>query len=66
MNGCYGNSIKFLPIDSDGKYNMNTVGGGTDPDSAGETDYVYLQVEVNRDTDVGSYIPNLLIEYDES
>lgn len=66
-NESYGNIIRFVPLDSVGAYNMNTVGGGTsDPSAAGETDYIYLQIEVNKDTNPELFIPNLRIEYDES
>jgi hypothetical protein len=65
-NGCYGNVITLVPLNQTGKYNMNTVGGGVNPTSAGETDYIYLQLEIDQDTNPGERIPNILIEYDES
>lgn len=65
-NEKYGNYIRFLPLDNVGKYNLNTVGGGTNPLAAGETDYIYLQLCVDKETDVGDLIPNLIIRYDES
>ncbi len=61
-----GNAIRIPPLDTTGNYNMNTVGGGTTPSAAGETDYIYIQMEIDKDTDVGSYLPNIVIEYDES
>jgi hypothetical protein len=50
----------------DGNYNLHTVGGGINPGSAGETDFIYLQMAVNKDTEPGDFIPNLIIKYDES
>jgi hypothetical protein len=50
-----------------GKYNMDTVNGGTaDPNHAGETDYIYLQLSVPGDASVGQVVPDLVIEYDEN
>ena len=45
---------------------MCRVGGGIyNPLMAGETDYVYMQIEVDADTDPGRCIPNIKLEYDE-
>ena len=50
-----------------GKYNMDTVNGGTaDINHAGETDYIYLQLSVPGDASVGQVVPDLVIEYDEN
>ena len=50
-----------------GNYNINTVNGGIhNPLAAGETDYVYLQLEVKGNSTVGQTVPNIIIEYDES
>ena len=50
-----------------GKYNMDTVNGGTaDVNHAGETDYIYLQLSVPGDASVGQVVPDLVIEYDEN
>lgn len=65
-NPCYGNSIRVVPLDNTGMYNMNTVGGGNNPSAAGETDYIYLQVEITKETTVGEFTPDIKIEYDES
>ncbi len=62
----YGNVISLSPLESLGAYNMNTVGGGINPEAAGETDYIYLQIEIDEETLAGLHIPNLIIEYDES
>lgn len=63
----YGNAIDVdVPNTDLGRYNLNTIGGGINPTGAGETDFIYLQAEVDKDTDPYSYIPNIIIEYDES
>ena len=50
-----------------GEYNLCKVDGGIyNPLNAGETDYVYLQMEVDGMTDPGFAVPNLAIEYDEN
>lgn len=49
-----------------GYYNINTVGAGTNPPAAGETDYIYIQLEVKGDSTVGNFVPSLAIEYDEN
>ena len=61
-----GNVVYNHPLSMCGNYNMCRVGGGIyNPLMAGETDYVYMQVEVDGDTDPGSCIPNIKLEYDE-
>ena len=55
------------PLDMCGNYNLCRVGGGIyNPLLAGETDYVYLQLQVNSDTDPGAAVPELEIGYDET
>lgn len=50
-----------------GNYNMCRVNGGIyNPLMAGETDYVYLQLDVAGDTDPGYCVPDIMIEYDEN
>lgn len=50
-----------------GQYNMKRVNGGIyNPLLAGETDYVYLQLDVAGDTDPGYCVPDIMIEYDEN
>lgn len=61
-----GNVVYNHPLAMCGSYNMCRVGGGIyNPLMAGETDYVYMQLEVDKDTDPGSCIPNIKMEYDE-
>lgn len=61
-----GNVVYNRPLDMCGHYNMCRVGGGVyNPRMAGETDYVYLQLEVDGQTDPGYCIPDLEIYYDE-
>lgn len=61
-----GNVAYNCPLAMCGSYNMCRVGGGIyNPLMAGETDYVYLQLEVDGETDPGSAIPNIKMEYDE-
>lgn len=49
-----------------GNYNLCRVDGGIyNPMRAGETDYVYLQLEVGGSADPGYSVPDLEIEYDE-
>lgn len=61
-----GNVVYNHPLAMCGSYNMCRVGGGIyNPLMAGETDYVYMQLEVDADTDPGSCIPNIKMEYDE-
>jgi hypothetical protein len=61
-----GASITNTQTYYEGYYNLNTVGAGTNPTAAGETDYIYLQLEVKGDSTVGNFIPSLAIEYDEN
>lgn len=62
-----GNVVYNHPLDMCGNYNMCRVGGGIyNPLLAGESDYVYLQLQVNSDTDPGSAVPELEIGYDET
>ena len=50
-----------------GQYNLCRVGGGIyNPLMAGETDYVYLQLEVPGTAEPGYAVPQLHIEYDEN
>lgn len=61
-----GNVVYNHPLAMCGSYNLCRVGGGIyNPLMAGETDYVYMQVEVDGETDPGSCIPNIKMEYDE-
>lgn len=63
----YGNTITNTRTCLVGNYNINTVNGGiSNPMAAGETDYVFLQLEVRGDSTVGQTVPNIIIEYDES
>ena len=67
LNGCYGNTVTNTNTALVGNYNINTVGAGVyNPMSAGETDYIYLQLEVAPDASVGQMMPDIIIEYDES
>ena len=62
-----GNMVYTHPLDMCGNYNLCRVGGGIyNPLLAGETDYVYLQLQVNSDTDPGAAVPELEIGYDET
>jgi hypothetical protein len=50
-----------------GNYNLCRVDGGIyNPMRAGETDYVYLQLEVSGRADPGYCVPDIEIEYDEN
>ena len=61
-----GNMVYNYPLAMCGSYNMCRVGGGIyNPLMAGETDYVYMQLEVDGETDPGSAVPNIKLEYDE-
>lgn len=67
VNTCeLGSSVNNIQFTYMGNYNLNTVGGGTNPASAGETDYIYLQLEVKGNSKVGNYVPEIIIEYDEN
>lgn len=62
-----GNVVYNHPLFMCGQYNMCRVGGGVfNPLMAGETDYVYLQLEVPGDAEPGYAVPQLHIEYDEN
>lgn len=63
--GC-GSSVNNMQYNYTGNYNMNLVGGGTNPTSAGETDYIYLQLQVKGTACVGNFIPQISVEYDEN
>jgi hypothetical protein len=48
------------------RYNMDTVGAGVfNPLHCGETDYIYMQLEVPYGALPGNYIPDIEVEYDE-
>ena len=50
-----------------GQYNLCRVDGGIyNPLQAGETDYVYLQLEVSGNTSPGYCVPDIAIAYDEN
>jgi hypothetical protein len=62
-----GNVVYNHPMDMCGNYNMCRVGGGIyNPLLAGESDYVYLQLQVSGVCDPGSAVPTLEIGYDET
>ena len=62
-----GNLAYIHPLDMCGNYNMCRVGGGIyNPLLAGESDYVYLQLQVSGTCDPGSAVPTLEIGYDET
>jgi hypothetical protein len=67
---CYpdmGNVVYNHPLDMCGNYNMCRVGGGIyNPRMAGESDYVYLQLQVGGECDPGEAVPQLEIGYDET
>lgn len=64
---CYGNEVTNINTALIGNYNINTVGGGVaNPLAAGETDYIFLQLEVTGESSVGQTVPELIIEYDEN
>ena len=67
---CYpdmGNVVYNHPLDMCGNYNMCRVGGGIyNPRMAGESDYVYLQLQVSGECDPGEAVPQLEIGYDET
>lgn len=67
VNTCLGNFITNTNTALVGNYNIDTVCGGiANPMAAGETDFVYVQLEVTGESTVGQVVPNLIIEYDES
>lgn len=61
-----GGSVTNVQTNYVGAYNISTIGGGTNPSAAGETDFIYLQLAVRGDASVGNFIPELAIEYDEN
>ena len=61
-----GNRVKYIPNTVIGGYNLNTIGGGTNISAAGESDYIYLQLVVDSNSEPGEFKPNIIIEYDES
>jgi hypothetical protein len=62
-----GSFVHNAPIGMCGNYNMCRVDGGIyNPLQAGETDYVYLQLEVGGQADPGFCVPDIEIEYDEN
>jgi hypothetical protein len=62
----FGESVTYESSTYTGGYNMNTIGGGTSITSAGETDFIYLQLVVDNKSEPGEFKPNIIIEYDES
>lgn len=67
FHSCYGNKITNTNTALIGNYNINTVGAGVaNPLAAGETDYIYLQLNVTGTSTVGQTVPELKIEYDEN
>lgn len=62
-----GSYVHNAPVCMCGNYNMCRVDGGIyNPMKAGETDYVYLQLEVGGQADPGYCVPDIQIEYDEN
>lgn len=61
-----GGGVSNTQTNYQGYYNINTVGGGTNPLAAGETDFIYLQLVVKGNSTVGNVVPELVIEYDEN
>ncbi len=62
-----GSFVHNAPLCMCGNYNLCRVDGGIyNPTKAGETDYVYLQLEVGGSADPGYCVPDLEIEYDEN
>jgi len=67
LQTCLGNCITNTNTSLVGNYNINTICGGiANPMTAGETDFVYIQLCVTGESTVGQVVPNLIIEYDES
>jgi hypothetical protein len=64
---CIGGHVFTFDPRMIGRYNINRVGAGTgNPLSAGETDFIYLQLKVTGRTTPGRTTPDLVFEYDES
>lgn len=62
-----GSYVHNAPMCMCGNYNLCRVDGGIyNPLRAGETDYVYLQLEVSGQADPGYCVPDIQIEYDEN
>jgi hypothetical protein len=62
-----GSFVHNVPLCMCGNYNLCRVDGGIyNPLKAGETDYVYLQLEVGGNADPGYCVPDIQIEYDEN
>lgn len=62
-----GSYVHNVPLCMCGNYNLCRVDGGIyNPLQAGETDYVYLQLEVGGQADPGYCVPDIEIEYDEN
>jgi len=62
-----GSFVHNAPLCMCGNYNLCRVDGGIyNPLKAGETDYVYLQLEVGGSADPGYCVPDIEIEYDEN
>ena len=62
-----GSFVHNVPLCMCGNYNLCRVDGGIyNPLKAGETDYVYLQLEVSGQADPGYSVPDIEIEYDEN
>jgi hypothetical protein len=62
-----GNSVFVHPICMVGNYNIcRPMGSIYNPMLAGETDYVYLQLEIDGKTKPGYCVPDIKIEYDEN
>ena len=61
-----GTWVNNMQYNYTGAYNLNLVGGGTNPTAAGETDFVYLQLQVKGTATVGNFIPQIVVEYDEN
>jgi len=62
-----GSFVYNQPLFMCGNYNLCRVDGGIyNPMRAGETDYVYLQLEVSGRADPGYCVPDIEIEYDEN
>lgn len=62
-----GSYVHNAPLCMCGNYNLCRVDGGIyNPLKAGETDYVYLQLEVNGNSEPGYCVPDIEIEYDEN
>lgn len=62
-----GNMVFVHPVCMIGNYNIcRPMGSIYNPMLAGETDYVYLQLEIDGNTHPGYCVPDIKIEYDEN